>query len=175
MEKAICEEIWKPIREYESEYAISNKGRIKSLSFRNNQTTKQREKIMKPFDNGSGYLVISLKKGGKVKNKYIHRLVAEAFLENYLPGMVVNHIDYNKRNNCVENLEWCTQKENTHHSKQHMKHEHNSPAGKSGEKYIRIKKGKFEVTAKGHYLGRYERLNDAIKIRDEFLKECGNP
>ena len=64
-------------------------------------------KILKPYDNGYGYLVVDLKANGKRKHKKIHRLVAEAFIPNPDNLPEVNHKDENKYNNSVDNLEWC--------------------------------------------------------------------
>jgi hypothetical protein len=61
---------------------------------------------------GKGYLTVSI----DGKHKYVHRLVAEYFIPNPLNLPQVNHKDGNKHNNCVENLEWCTSRENTHHA-----------------------------------------------------------
>ena len=92
-------ELWKPVKWYEDSYMVSNKGRVYSLA---------NKCILKPADNGNGYLRVSLYKEKKPKTKYVHVLVAEAFIDN--PDMLteVNHKDENKKNNNVENLEWCT-------------------------------------------------------------------
>lgn len=95
-------EIWKDIKGYERLYQISNYGRVKSLVFNNNICKKKREKILSPTDNGKGYLIIGLRKNGKRKNYYIHRLVAEHFLKNDKNLKEVNHINFNKKNNSVE-------------------------------------------------------------------------
>lgn len=107
----ILTEIWKPIKEYEESYEISNFGRIKSkqrIVKKWNGTRTVREKVLTPTDNVNGYLIISLRSNNKRKNKYIHRLVAEAFLDNPENYKYVNHKDYNKKNNNINNLEWCT-------------------------------------------------------------------
>lgn len=144
----IEQEIFKDISGYEGLYQISNKGTVKSISFRNNQTTFYREKIMNPFDNGRGYLVITLNRCGKKKNFYIHRLVAEAFIQHGIDENVVNHKDHNTHNNDVANLEWCTQKENVLYSAHRMKCEKSkSKPTNTGEKYISLYKshGKYLV------------------------------
>ena len=76
------QEIFKDIKGYEGLYQISNIGRVKALVFRNGTTLKEKEKLLNPTDNGNGYLIIGLSKGGKKKNFYIHRLVAETFIDN---------------------------------------------------------------------------------------------
>lgn len=100
-------EIFKDIEGYEGLYQISNYGNVKSLNF--NRTGK--EKILKPTKNSDGYLQICLHKQG-IKKHYIHRLVAQAFIENPNNLPQVNHKDEDKTNNYIENLEWCERKYN---------------------------------------------------------------
>ena len=104
-------EIWKDILGYEGKYMVSNWGRVKSLNY--NRTGKER--ILKAGDNGNGYLEVILFKEGKGKHYKIHRLVAQAFLENSKGYNEVNHKDENKQNNCVENLEWCSRSYNNNY------------------------------------------------------------
>ena len=104
-------EIWKDIDEFEGLYQISNLGNVKSLNY--NRTGKER--ILKPGNNGCGYLFVILYKNGKLKHFTIHRLVANAFLENPDNKSDVNHKDEDKTNNNVDNLEWMTSKENNNY------------------------------------------------------------
>lgn len=104
-------EIWKPITGYENRYDISNFGRIKSKSrIVKNHTGSyiSKEIIMKQQINQKGYLRISLlNKNGKRKMVSVHRIVANEFIENNNNLKEINHKDFNKQNNNVENLEWC--------------------------------------------------------------------
>lgn len=100
-------EIWKDIEGYPN-YQVSNMGRVKSFNYK--QTGK--EKIMKGSKNNSGYPQVSLCKEGKTKTYLIHRLVASAFLDNPNNLPEVNHIDEDKSNNRVDNLEYCNRKYN---------------------------------------------------------------
>lgn len=106
----IIEEIWKDIIDYEGYYQVSNLGRIKSLHRividKNNHTKTIKEHYMTGNDNGKGYLTVLLKKDSKGVRKYIHRLVAQAFLPNPDNLPEVNHKDENPYNNIVTNLEW---------------------------------------------------------------------
>ena len=110
--------IWKPIKNFEQNYEINNKGEVRTISHmrnNNNGEYQQKQKIRKPFMNHSGYFVINLSINGIVKTRRISRLVAETFISNPLNKPTVNHKDGNKLNNNIENLEWATRKEQTHH------------------------------------------------------------
>lgn len=117
------EEIWKDVKEYEGIYQVSNLGRVKALertwySGRNGCTKKTKpEHIMKyRLAKNTGYCLLKLVKNGVEKHVFVHRLVAETFISNPNNLPEVNHIDGNKENNCVDNLEWCTEKENISHA-----------------------------------------------------------
>ena len=90
---------------YEGYYKISNHGRIKNRF----------DKILKPANNSRGYLRIDLKINSRRKRFFIHRLVAEHFLEKKFGCNIVNHLDCNPQNNKSENLEWTTLKGNSEH------------------------------------------------------------
>ena len=96
-------EIWKDIKGYEGIYEISSTGKIRIVSS---------GVIKKCSTLPSGYLRVGLTKDKKVKYFYPHRLVAQAFIPNVENKPCVNHKDCNKENNCVNNLEWVTYKEN---------------------------------------------------------------
>lgn len=166
-------EVWKDIVGYEGLYQVSNMGRVKSLREWNGNRHKaqyrEREHILNPTDNGNGYLIIGLRNGAKRKNHYIHRLVAAAFIPNPNGLKYVNHLDYDKRNNAVDNLEWCTQRENILYSVEHMRKPHNNKLPSTGERYIREKDGRYELTIKEKYIGRFATLEDAIARRNELL------
>ena len=102
----MSEEIWKLVADYPN-YSVSNYGRV-----RNNKTGY----ILKPLEVGFGYVVVELWNKNGPKSKKIHRLVAEAFLPNPDKKPQVNHIDGNKKNNRLDNLEWVTASENMKHS-----------------------------------------------------------
>ena len=112
-------EIWKDIKEFEGRYQVSNLGRIKRLAYSYRDTWGVgrfrfcAEKIISQQLRGNGYYTVSLQLGKKRKLKYVHRLVAEAFLPNPNALPYVNHKDVNPKNNCVDNLEWCTPSYNT--------------------------------------------------------------
>ena len=113
-------EQWADVRGYEGIYQISTCGNIRSLLFRNNICSVPMVRLLKPYDNGGGYLVVSLRKESRRHSRYVHRLVADTFLDKKDGCEYINHIDRNKRNNTVDNLEWCTQKQNVNHSRHNL-------------------------------------------------------
>lgn len=109
-------EIWKDIEGYPN-YQVSNMGRVKSLNY--NRTGK--EKILKGIKNRKGYLQVGLCKEGLQKTVKVHRLVASTFIPNPNNLSQLNHIDEDKTNNCVDNLEWCDSKYNTNYGTRNKK------------------------------------------------------
>lgn len=105
-------EIWKDIVGFEGKYMVSNLGNVKSLSYRKTGG----EHLLKPRINRGGYLQVNLYKDGLKKNYRIHRLVCQAFLDDYSEDLVVNHIDGCKTNNSLDNLEMATTLENNIHA-----------------------------------------------------------
>lgn len=128
------QEIWKDIKGYEELYQVSNLGRIKSLERKKQNHSKLQivpENIKKPHQQfgkyKNEYLVVNLYKNNKSKNMFIHRLVAEAFLDNFDKNLEVNHKDGNKQNNSVENLEMLTRSENIKHAYEVLGRKRNKP------------------------------------------------
>ena len=111
-------EIWKDIKDYEEMYQISDLGRVKSLAriIKHQNRHYRKDKILKTSIDNHGYLQVTLCKNGKVKRFHVHRLVAQAFIPNPENKPQVNHIDGNKLNNNINNLEWNTAGENTYHA-----------------------------------------------------------
>jgi len=112
-------EIWKDIKGYEGIYQVSNLGNVRSVDrtlrgnsgrvrFYNGQPTTQYEI--------GGYLHVCLSKNGTPKHKKVHRLIAIAFVPNQNNKPFINHINGIKTDNSIENLEWCTAKENIAHA-----------------------------------------------------------
>lgn len=118
-------EVWKPIEGYEGLYEVSNLGRIKGLR-RDVAIPNPRlgtvgyrtypERIKPCVENRYGYYQVTLSKEAKSRTLRVHRLVALAFIPNPDNKPYINHIDGNKKNNRVSNLEWCTASENNWHA-----------------------------------------------------------
>lgn len=96
-------EEWKPIKDYEDRYLISNTGSVFS---------KISNRLLTPRVDRYGYKVVALSRNGKLKYRTIHRLVALSFIPNPNGLPTVNHKDENKLNNYVTNLEWLSVKDN---------------------------------------------------------------
>lgn len=99
-------EVWKDVKGYEGLYKVSNLGNIYSVYSKRNKAICLSKR---------GYLRVELWKNNKGTKYMVHRLVAEAFVENTFNKPQINHIDENKTNNRADNLEWCTQIENHNH------------------------------------------------------------
>ena len=100
-------EIWKDIVGYEGLYQVSDQGNVKSLNYRR----AGKERVMKPSFDAYGYLMVTLSKGGKQSLHKVHKLVAEAFIENPDNKSHICHINTIRTDNRAENLCWATQKE----------------------------------------------------------------
>jgi hypothetical protein len=113
------QEIWKPVQKYKNYYEVSNFGRIRSIDryIKNSigVTKFKKGRIIKLSDS-AGYEGANICVDSKIYKFKIHNLVAEAFLQRIEGKNWINHKDFNRKNNCVENLEWCTPKENVSHT-----------------------------------------------------------
>ena len=105
-------EEWRDIPGYEGLYKVSNTGKILSLDYAHRGYAQE----LVPKVNNKGYLWVQLKHNNQRKDCLIHRLVAEAFIDNPNGFPLINHKDENKKNNNSWNLEWCTRKYNANYS-----------------------------------------------------------
>ena len=121
-------EIFVPIKGFEDRYEISNYGRVKSLpkyTYSRGYPQLRKERILKGSLDGGGYLVVNLTFGnGHSKDFKIHKLVAQAFIDNPDNLPQVNHMDENKVNNRADNLEWCNNAYNVKYSAKPLSEEH---------------------------------------------------
>lgn len=113
-------EQWKEVLGYDVLYEVSNLGRVRTRYNRYKGYTNSYY-YLEPCDNGHGYLRFNWKLNGIQKTVYLHRLVALAFLDNKNNYEDVNHKDENKMNNCVENLEWVTHKDNCNYGTRNIR------------------------------------------------------
>jgi hypothetical protein len=132
------------IEGYETLYAISDCGKVFSY---------KRRIYLKPVDNGYGYLKVFLCKDGVPKATYVHRLVAETFLEPDALRNQVDHIDGDRLNNNLNNLRWVTSTEN--------KHNRRTAKGYGWHKQHNKWIAQIMVNKKMHYLGCYDTEEDA--------------
>ena len=147
-------EIWKDIKNYEGLYQISNFGNVKSF--------KRKEKELRKCKNARGYLVVSLCSNRIAKKFYVHRLVAQTFLDNPKNYCQVNHIDGNKKNNAVNNLEWVNSQEN-------MKHAYENKLTKGRRKKV------YQYDLNGNLINIYESRTKASKetnIPEPIISMC---
>ena len=137
----LSNEILKDIEGYPN-YMISNFGYVISketvVNCKQGSRVRKR-KTLKPF-NSTGYLLIGLYKNGKLAPVALHRLLAIAFIPNPLNKRCVNHIDHNKLNNNLENLEWVTHSENNNAYHNFLR-ENNKRFSRKGRSVINIKTG----------------------------------
>jgi hypothetical protein len=168
-------EIWKDIVGFEGLYQISNYGNIKSCERYVNAKFGKRvvnEKILSLGKDRDGYLMAILCQYGTKKTVKVHRLVANAFIDKIDGKNMVNHIDSNKSNNILSNLEWVSNLENICHSKLKMK---------TSSKYIGVYfykrdnlfRANARVNGKLVILGNFKNEEDAYRARVKFEKDNG--
>jgi len=149
-------ESWKKVEGYEA-YEVSDWGRV-----------RRGENVLKGYLESRGYLRVNLYNGGVCKKNLIHRLVGIAFLPNPEGKLTINHIDHDKANNLLANLEWATYSEQTLHSP--------IPIGKSGHRCInQIPSGSYRVrimrNSRYVFQKSFPTLQEAITARDAFLNQ----
>jgi hypothetical protein len=147
------EEDWKPIPGYEKDYEVSSNGRIRNVNTGH---------ILRPSDNRTGYLCVTLVIGGKKHYEYVHRLVARAFVPNPDNLPQINHKDENSYNNSIDNLEWCTPKYNSNYGTASLRKVH-------GERSV------YCMTINGFVLHHFKSAADAGRktgIGDNKISEC---
>lgn len=176
MDNTTTFEVWKDIVGFEGRYEVSNLGRVRSLErivtygdrFHTIDGKIKKQTLKKRKIKGSytyaddGYLIVSLYKNNKGNLRYVHRLVAESFIPNTENKDTVNHIDGNKKNNILENLEWATHKENINHAIE---------TGLSTLEHLGTLKNEQSVTVKKYdlkmnFIAEYPSMRAAERIND---------
>ena len=161
-------EEFRDLPNYEGIYQVSNLGRIKSLARKSLIGRVLKEKILKPFLVGGGYLSVSLHKEGKQYNKQAHKLVAIAFL-NHTPNgnkIVVDHIDNDKTNNKLSNLQLISNRENLSKDKKGCSSKY---TGVSWNKSVNKWVANITINGKVKYLGYYTEELEAAKAYQNAL------
>lgn len=161
-------EIWKPVVGYEGFYEVSSYGRVRSIDHYADTGIRHSEKrfvkghVLKQREKRNGYLSVDLSKENQVKTIAVHKLVATAFLEKREQHTQVNHINCDKRDNRVENLEWCTAEENRVHAQEH--HLYHNP----NKKAVRCKQTNqvFESSYKAAEWVNATRYNNAKQTKN---------
>lgn len=156
------EEIWKDVVGYEGLYQVSNLGNVKGAE---REIFNYRGKFIKKslpirqFIDRCGYCRVTLFKYGKPHSFTVHRLVATAFIPNPDKLKDVNHIDFNKQNNNVKNLEWCSRSYNVKHA---IKHNPNILAGIRRTSKL-ARKPIIQYSLDGKFVKEYPSISQASK------------
>ena len=156
-------EVWADIKNYEGLYQVSNFGKVKNF---------KTDKILS-LRNKRGYLLVALSKDKRKKTHQVHRLVAIAFLPNTESKPTVNHLDENKSNNFVGNLEWATWQENANHGtrSERVSKEHKAHADRNKIFYKPI--DQFDLS--GSFIKTWESISTAAKemgVRSASVSRC---
>ena len=155
-------EIWKDIQGYDGLYQVSNYGRIRSLKY-------NKERILKQGLNGKKYHFVNLSKNGIQKNARIHSLVAILFLDHKPNGMVtvIDHIDNNKSNNRVDNLQLISNRENCNKNRGLGKSKY---VGVSWDKDCEKWRSQIYINKKQNHLGLFKTELEAHTVYQAKLK-----
>ena len=155
-------EIWKDIEGYEGKYMVSSFGRVKSFYL-------GKEKLLKPKTDKDGYKQINLYKNKKPHTLKIHRLVAQAFIPNPDNKPQIDHINTNRADNRVDNLRWCTQKENCNNPITYTKlvGENCYMYGMRGSKH-RASKPVCMFTKKGVFIKEYDNAQEFARAHNLY-------
>ena len=168
----MSEEIWKDVPDFEGLYQVSNLGRVKSCERQDSIGRPIKERILKGGATKDGYFSVSLCVRGKCKTFYVHNLVAMAFLGHKPKGhdKVINHINENRKDNRLENLEVVTSRENLEHSYGSFSSKHR---GISWNKQCKKWTAKYycPIVKKQHYIGTFNTEEQAYFGRESWISD----
>lgn len=156
-------EIWKTVKGYEGLYEVSNLGNVRSLDYHNWGVVRNLTPVMDCY----GCMRVCLCKNNKQRNGLVHRMVAQAFLENPLELPQINHINENKSDNRVENLEWCDCLHNNNHGTR------NERISKS-KRNTKCKKV-IQMDLQGNFIREWVSLNEIMRVlgfNAAFVARC---
>lgn len=159
------EEIWKNVNGFEGIYEVNNVGIVRTV-----KSGFLRKLQLAP----NGYYSVTLKLNGKSYRKDVHRIVALAFLPQIEGKNWVNHIDNNKLNNNIDNLEWCTPKENMLHC---MKNGRFRPENGLKKAIENNKKTVYQYSKDGELINIFNSMNDAVRetnTQQSQISRCCN-
>jgi hypothetical protein len=166
--KNLKDEVWVDVPNFEKKYQVSNLGRAKSLSrkiWNGKNFFLSKEKILKQKEGQTGYLSVKFHldhKTSKYREFSLHSLVLDSFVKKRTEGMVIDHIDCDKKNNKLSNLEYCSHKENMQRAYKNnlMKINYEVLRENNDLKKVKIKQVEKETFV---VVNIYESINDAIK------------
>ena len=179
-------EIWKPIKNYEGLYEVSNKGSVRSV---HRYAPTRNPKLLrlikgqprKTFPNGNGYLTVVLSKNNKLKTFTVHQLVAQAFIPNFIKGTMLNHIDGNPKNNDISNLEVSNPSHNQLHAVRTGLKKHNAISNYRHVSYVKNPRAKKKWAVCIRHAGKssfgwktFMTEEEAAKYADELLDSIGD-
>lgn len=157
-------EEWRNIDEYEGLYQVSNCGRVKSTQYYHGTY----ERIMKLNKRNDGYIGVQLWKNGKCKSYLVHRLVAQAFLNNPYNLTEVNHKDEDKSNNNVNNIEWCNRVYNNNYGTVKQRIAYKMTNGK-------LSKTVYQYTLDGEFIAEYPSTHEVERqtgFNNAYIGKC---
>lgn len=149
------DEVWKEVIGFDGWYLVSNIGNVRSVDRNIADGRRIKGKMLKQFIDKDGYHKVTLHVNGKLFKKFVHRIVAEAFIPNPRNYPIINHVDENPENNSVLNLEWCTVKHNVNYGNRAQKfsektHGELNYGHKLTEKEVKNIRSEYKRGVKGH-------------------------